>query len=124
MASRSCDRVGPGSADTDYLVVVPRDLAVRAESRSGDVKAADLPQGVELRSNSGSLELTSVGGEVRLKTSSGSVDGEKLGDGRYTVDAGSSSGDSESSIKQDPAADRVIRARSSSGDVDLEYADR
>ncbi|MGH3369293.1 MAG: DUF4097 family beta strand repeat-containing protein [Nocardioidaceae bacterium] len=158
-----CGFLSFGTCDTNYLIVVPREVAVRAESSSGDLTAAELLKGVDLRTTSGSIEVRSVGGDVQLKTSSGGVEGQELADGRYVievssgdidlrfrqppasvdaesssgdvsievpagdqayaVDADTSSGDTESQLKQDPCAERKIRAKSSSGDVLLEYAD-
>jgi hypothetical protein len=157
-----CGFLSFGTCDTDYLIVVPRELAVKAESSSGDLTAADLPKGVDLRTSSGGIEVTSVGGDVRLTTSSGGVEGQALADGRYeivvssgdidlrfrqapasvdaesssgdvsievpadgeayAVDADTSSGDTESKLNEDAAAERKIRAKTSSGDVKLEYA--
>ena len=158
-----CGFLSFGSCDTGYVVVVPQDLAVKAENTSGDLTVTDLSKGADLRTSSGGIEIRAVGGEVRLNTSSGGIEGQDLGDGRYAaevssgdielefrtapasvdaesssgdvairvpgddtyaVDAGTSSGDTESSLKQDPAAPRKIRAKTSSGDITLEYADR
>ncbi|MFC0626623.1 DUF4097 family beta strand repeat-containing protein [Kribbella deserti] len=155
-----CGFLSIGGCDTEYVIVIPKNLALKVDNSSGEILAVGLSNGADLKTSSGQIELHGVSGEVKAQTSSGSIEGQALGEGQYrakvssgdvelefaaapsSVDAESSSGDvtievpgadvyaveaetssgeTDNLLKQDPAATRKIRAKSSSGDVKLEY---
>lgn len=113
------------------------------KTSSGDVQVHDVGGPLDLRSSSGDLEAdgltstavttsTSSGSAslefavapltIESKSSSGDVSiGIPAGDEKYKVDTKTSSGDESSNVNSDPAATREITARTSSGDVSIEY---
>lgn len=95
-------------------------------SSSGDLDADGLTStAVTAHSSSGSttLEFTVAPQSIDAKTSSGDVSIElPAGDEAYQVDTKTSSGDETSSVKTDPQSTRTITARTSSGDVNVDYA--
>lgn len=156
-----CGFLSFGSCDTDYVIQIPKDLAVFAETSSGEILAIGLEKGAQLKTSSGRIELHTVGGEIQAETSSGDIEGQALPEGQfraksssgeielefasaplsigaetssgevkielpgadtYAVEAETDSGDTDNRLKHDPAAIRKIRAKTSSGDVRLEYA--
>lgn len=156
-----CGFLSIGGCDTNYVIQIPKDLAVKVETSSGEILAIGLEKGAELKTSSGRIELHTVSGDIKAESSSGDIEGQTLGEGQYqtksssgdlqlefgaapvSVDAETSSGEvkievpgadtyavevetdsgeNDNKLKQDPAATRKIRAKSSSGDVKLEYA--
>jgi DUF4097 and DUF4098 domain-containing protein YvlB len=95
------------------------------KSSSGGLDAEDLTATkVTTESSSGSVELTflSAPTSVRAETSSGDLTVRvPTGPETYKVDTDTSSGDESANVKIDPAADRTIIAKTSSGDVTIEY---
>ena len=89
---------------TSYVLTVPRDVELTVESSSGDVTLSGLTAGVNVKTSSGDVSI-----------------GVPAGDEAYKVDTKTSSGDESSDVKSDPAATREITARTSSGDVSIEY---
>jgi hypothetical protein len=78
--------------------------AVDAESSGGDVS-------LSLRTPPDRLDATSSGGDVELV----------LPDEAYRIDATSSGGDvDDQDVRNAPSSPRIIRARSSGGDVRIE----
>jgi Putative adhesin len=116
--------VGPVSAATNSGNVAVRDSEgdVRARTSSGDVTGVDLvARSIEARSSSGDVRVAAVRtapDALTAVTSSGDVR-VIVPDETYRVDAHSSSGDVNLSLRQDPDAPRHIEARTSSGDVDV-----
>jgi Toastrack DUF4097 len=116
--------VGPVSAVTSSGNVAVRDSEgdVRARTSSGDVTGVDLvARSIEARSSSGDVRVAAVRtapDALTAVTSSGDVR-VIVPDETYRVDAHSSSGDVNLSLRQDPDAPRHIEARTSSGDVDV-----
>lgn len=96
------------------------------ESSSGDIEAHGLTATtVTTESSSGSAELDFAVApqSVQAKASSGDVSIRiPSGDEAYKVDTDTSSGDESANVKIDPAATRTIKAKTSSGDVTVEYA--
>jgi hypothetical protein len=116
---------------------------VTAKASSGDIEAHDLGGPVTLEASSGDIEadgLTAT--SVTSRTSSGSqqldftvapqsVDAKgssgdiaiqiPSGDESYKVDTKTSSGDESANVKIDPSSSRTIQAKTSSGDVTIEY---
>lgn len=80
---------GSSYAYIDLDVRVPADLAVRIDTHSGDVTAADLAA-LDFSSHSGDLILHHVAGDVRVSVHSGDVRADDLGSLTLT---GSGSGD-------------------------------
>jgi putative adhesin len=100
---------------------------VVVETTSGDVTAEGLRSSTaRVKASSGDLELrfATAPTTVTAETSSGDVD-VTVPDGTetYRVDTDTSSGDTETGIRTDPASTRTIRAETSSGDVTVEYGD-
>ena len=99
--------------------------ALQMESSSGDLEAQDLrATTVSTQSSSGSVDLdfSAEPQSVESESSSGDVTIRiPTGTKPYKVDTETSSGDDTASILQDPAAGRSITAKTSSGDVTIEY---
>ncbi|GAA1164194.1 hypothetical protein GCM10009630_72960 [Kribbella jejuensis] len=113
------------------------------KTSSGDIAVHDVGGPLDLRSSSGDLDAdalnstsvttsTSSGSatlefavapqSIESKSSSGDVSiGIPAGDEAYKVDTKTSSGDESANVKSDPAATREITARTSSGDVSIDY---
>ncbi|WP_328996476.1 DUF4097 domain-containing protein [Kribbella sp. NBC_01245] len=156
-----CGFLSFGGCDTNYLIQIPKDLAVKVETSSGEILAIGLEKGADLKTSSGRIELHTVSGDITAESSSGDIEGQTLGEGQYransssgeiglefarapvsvdaetssgevkielpgadtyAVDVKTNSGETDNRLKQDPAATRKIRAKSSSGDVKLQYA--
>ena len=135
-------QIGRGCSGTVRLLVPP-DTEVRASSSAGSVRVVGLAGTVQLDSSAGSVEAidlfsanlsaSSSAGSVSLSfaaaptlvsatSSAGTV--EVLvprGNETYRVDAGSSAGSSDVSVRTDPGSPRVLRARSSAGSVRIDY---
>ncbi|GAA1577375.1 hypothetical protein GCM10009804_37450 [Kribbella hippodromi] len=95
------------------------------ESSSGGITGDELTStSVTAHSSSGgsNLEFTVAPESVEAKSSSGDV-AIRLpsGDEAYKVDTKTSSGDESATVKTDPNATRTIQAKTSSGDVTIEY---
>ena len=99
--------------------------SLRLESSSGDLEAQDLrATTVSTESSSGSVDLDfAVPPQlVEAKASSGHVAIRIPSDDMpYKVDTDTSSGDDSTTVKMDPTATRTITAKTSSGDVTVEY---
>jgi hypothetical protein len=113
-------RTSSGHIDVDHI-----GGQVTLKSSSGDIKAENLSAtGVTGQSSSGDVELSfdTAPNQVQAQTSSGDVE-IQLPNGveTYNVDARTSSGDEETSVKTDPASAREIKAKSSSGDTTIRY---
>jgi DUF4097 and DUF4098 domain-containing protein YvlB len=97
---------------------------LRLRTASGDVNAEDLAAtAVQAVSSSGDVELDFrlAPRDVDAATASGDVDlALPLGQA-YRVEADTGSGETEIGVKTDPASMRVVRARTSSGDVTVGY---
>ncbi|MFF0269440.1 DUF4097 family beta strand repeat-containing protein [Kribbella sp. NPDC004536] len=116
---------------------------LNVKTSSGDVAVHDVGGPLDLRSSSGdldadgltsttvttssssgsaSLEFVVAPQSVESKSSSGDVTiGIPDAGDAYKLDTKTSSGDESANIKTDPAATRQITARTSSGDVSVEY---
>jgi hypothetical protein len=99
--------------------------ALQMESSSGDLEARDLTATtVSTQSSSGSTELdfSTAPLSVESEASSGDVTIRiPSGTEAYKVDTDTSSGDESATIRRDPSATRTITAKTSSGDVTVEY---
>jgi DUF4097 and DUF4098 domain-containing protein YvlB len=99
--------------------------ALQMESSSGDLDAQGLTATtVSTQSSSGSIDLdfTIAPQIVEAEASSGDVTIRiPSGTQRYKVDTDTSSGDEAATVRSDPAATRTINAKTSSGDVTVEY---
>lgn len=100
-----------GRPRIDYEVWMPRSGSLRAESRSGDVRASEIDGGVELDSRSGSIETAKLGSDLRASTRSGSIHVAHV---REAVKVRSASG----SLKVVAAGSRV-EASAASGSIEL-----
>ena len=92
-------------------------------SGSGDINAEDLATGnVVADTASGDVELdfTLAPELVDASTASGNVN-ISVPDGTYRVEDDPGSGKTHRNLKSDPAASRIIRAQTSSGDIILGY---
>jgi|1186.fasta_scaffold00772_4 hypothetical protein len=91
-----------GDIEADGLTAT----SVTAHSSSGgaDLDFAVAPQNVEAKSSSGDVS-------IRIPS----------GDESYKVETDTSSGDESANVKNDPNATRTIQAKTSSGDVAIEY---
>jgi DUF4097 and DUF4098 domain-containing protein YvlB len=100
--------------DTDYVVTVPKDLAVTIKTSSGDLKVTGLGGATTLKSSSGNLEANGVSGDLSMDTSSGRVEATALSSASVT--GKTSSGDVDLEFRTAPSK---VEARSSSGDVSV-----
>jgi hypothetical protein len=110
-----------GSGDVNARAV---DGTARLRTGSGDINAEDLGAGNVLAdTSSGDVTLDFRGAPlvVDASTASGDVDVMVPRDDAYRVDADPGSGDEQIAVKTDPKATRVVRARTSSGDVTVGY---
>ncbi|TDD58385.1 hypothetical protein E1263_19390 [Kribbella antibiotica] len=100
--------------------------SLRMESSSGSIAADGLTAGkVTTKSSSGSadLEFSEAPQSVDAKSSSGDVTIMlPAGDESYHVETDTSSGDNERNVKVDPGSTRSLKAKTSSGDIDIEYS--
>ncbi|MBB5841164.1 DUF4097 family beta strand repeat-containing protein [Kribbella italica] len=96
------------------------------DATSGDIEGTALTATkVHGKTTSGKVELTfaSAPVEVRAQGTSGDVTVVvPAGAETYKVDTDTSSGDEHTDLRTDPAATRTITAKTSSGDVTVEYA--
>ncbi|MEU4288460.1 DUF4097 family beta strand repeat-containing protein [Kribbella sp. NPDC026596] len=99
--------------------------SLRLESSSGDLEAQGLTATtVTTESSSGSVDLDFAVApqSVDSKASSGDVSIRiPSGAEAYKVDTDTSSGDESANVKIDPNATRTLKAKTSSGDVTIEY---
>jgi putative adhesin len=113
-------RSSSGNIDVDHI-----GGQVTLKSSSGSIKAENLSaSAVTGQSSSGDVELTFdlAPQQVEAQTSSGDVEIHlPNGSETYKVDAKTSSGDEQTTVKTDPASAREIKAKSSSGDTTIDY---
>ncbi|HET6986363.1 MAG TPA: DUF4097 family beta strand repeat-containing protein [Kribbella sp.] len=99
--------------------------SLRLESSSGDLEAQGLTAStVSTESSSGSVDLDFAVApqSVDSKASSGDVSIRiPSGTESYKLETDTSSGDKSTNVKIDPTATRTITAKTSSGDVTIEY---
>jgi DUF4097 and DUF4098 domain-containing protein YvlB len=147
---------------TEYVITVPKNLAVRVDNTSGTIKVSDVAGGATLKTTSGDVEAHAIGGELTIEATSGDIEASALtatkvhskttsgrveltfatvpdevsaqgtsgdvtvsvpeGTETFKVDTDTSSGDEHTEVRTDPAATRSITAKTSSGDVTVEYA--
>jgi hypothetical protein len=100
--------------DTDYVVTVPKDLAVTIKTSSGDLKVTGLGGTTTLKSSSGRIKADAVTGDLAMDTSSGNLEATGLSGGSVT--GKSSSGSVELEFVKAPTK---VEARTSSGDVSV-----
>ncbi|WP_433017535.1 DUF4097 family beta strand repeat-containing protein [Kribbella sp. CA-294648] len=98
--------------DTDYVVTVPKDLAVTIKTSSGDLKVTELGGTTTLKSSSGKIEANAVSGDLSMDTSSGNL--EAAGLSSSSVTGKTSSGNVDLEFRTAPLK---VDAKSSSGDV-------
>ncbi|MEU8195537.1 DUF4097 family beta strand repeat-containing protein [Microbispora amethystogenes] len=128
-----------GRCSVDYKVEVPRGLAVKIDTGSGDLTLRNLTGQVEASTGSGdvdarglaakevnartgsgdvTLRFTAVPAEVQAVTGSG--DGKVwLPDGAYAIDATTGSGDRRVDFAEDDSAPNKIVVRAGSGDAEV-----
>lgn len=73
-----------------YVIVVPADTSIDANTGSGSVSVADVAAPVEASAGSGRLRLDNIGGPVRARTGSGSIRAEGIA-GEFNGKTGSGS---------------------------------
>ncbi|GAB2653643.1 DUF4097 family beta strand repeat-containing protein [Kribbella swartbergensis] len=99
--------------------------ALQMESSSGDLEAHGLTATtVSTQSSSGSVDLdfATAPQSVESESSSGDVTIQvPSGPESYKLETDTSSGDETTNVRSDPAATRTIKAKTSSGDVKVEY---
>jgi putative adhesin len=117
----------------DYEITAPRSTHLKAESGSGDLKAASMNGGVRLETGSGSINGDDLGGEGYLQTGSGDIRVNFSNGGSVTAGAGSGSirltgvkgslkaetGSGDISIAGQPTDSWKIEAGSGSIDLNL-----
>ena len=73
-----------------YVIVVPADTSVDADTGSGSISVTDIAAPVEVSAGSGRLTLQNIGGPVRAKSGSGSIRAEQVA-GEFRGKTGSGS---------------------------------
>jgi hypothetical protein len=130
---------GRGTCDIDYTIDVPADTEVDITATSGDLTTTGLagPQtlsatsgDIDVRQSTGVLALDASSGDIgvrasepssiEVRTSSGDINVD-LPKADYDVQAGTSSGDANVDVKLDDHSAYKIRARASSGDIQVGY---
>lgn len=97
---------------------------VSLRTASGDVNAEDLAtETAQAVTSSGDVELDFrlAPRDVDAATASGDVDVSVPRGQTYRVEADTGSGDDTIGVRTDPASQRIVRARTSSGDVSVNY---
>jgi Toastrack DUF4097 len=117
----------------DYDITTPKSTKLKAESGSGDLKAASMSGGTRLETGSGSINGEDLGGDAYLQTGSGDIRVNLAGSGNVTAGAGSGSirlmgvkgglkaetGSGDVSIAGQPVEGWKIEAGSGSIDLNL-----
>lgn len=117
----------------DYDVTAPKNTHLKAESGSGDLKAAGMSGGNRLETGSGSINGDNLGGDSYLQTGSGDIRVNFSSGGNVTAGAGSGSirltgikgslkaetGSGDVSIAGQPTDNWKIEAGSGSIDLNL-----
>lgn len=125
------------------VTVAGFDGGATVTTSSGDIEVRDVGGPLKLRSSSGEIEADGLSStSVTTQTSSGrtsldftvapqsissrSSSGDvririPSGEESYKVDTDTSSGDESANVRSDPGATRTITAKTSSGDVSIEY---
>jgi hypothetical protein len=106
------ERPRHGNVAIDYVVTVPPDTRLRADTGSGTHRVSGVRRGVDVRSGSGDVELEDIAGGVRADTGSGDVRGHRVAG---PVDVSTGSGD----VRLDVAGPGDVRAHTGSGGVDV-----
>lgn len=75
----------------DYEITAPKSTHLKAESGSGDVKAAGMSGGNRLETGSGSISGDNLGGDSYLQTGSGDIRANFSSGGNITAGTGSGS---------------------------------
>ena len=75
----------------DYDITTPKSTRLKAESGSGDLKAASIAGGARLETGSGSINGDDLGGDTYLQTGSGDIRVNLTNGGNVTAGAGSGS---------------------------------
>jgi hypothetical protein len=112
-------RTGSGNVN-----VRAADGATRMRTGSGEINAEDLGAADVLADTSSgdvTLDFRRAPSVVDASTASGDVDVVVPRPDTYRVDADPGSGDQQVAVKTDPDSTRVVRARTSSGDVTVGY---
>ena len=128
-----------GQCSVRYEVEVPRGTELDLDTSAGRIRISGATGAITARTSAGDIEgdglaadeidaTTSAGdidltlGEVPerldLRTSAGDID-VVVPDETYRVETDTSAGDVETELRTDPAAPRVIEARTSAGDISL-----
>lgn len=115
-----------GSSAGDITVIDVSTPELRVESSAGDLDASGVrARAVHADSSAGdvSLSLRTAPERVDIESSAGDVD-LVLPDETYRIDASASAGDvDDRQVRNDPASRRVVRVRSSAGDIRIEARD-
>ncbi len=102
--------------DVSFRLEVPRGVAVRVSSGTGDLRAENLDGSVDLRSGTGDLHVTGVRGPVRLHADTGDADVVAP-----TSDVSVQTGTGDIAVVA--THPRTIRADTDTGDVDFVVPD-
>lgn len=74
--------IGSSSSDpygsVDFIVLVPRQCALKISNNMGNVKIRDLTGSIEIRSSASDIELNSIDGNIMINNAGGSTNGEML----------------------------------------------
>ena len=132
-----------GRCSVRYEIDVPKDVVLDLQTSAGDIEISGASGRVVAKTSAGAidgedlesrvveastsagdieLEFNSAPDDLDLKTSAGDIDVVVPDDDAYRVDTDTSAGDADVGIASDPDADRVIKARTSAGDISLRPA--
>ncbi len=98
-----------------YDVTVPKDIRLRANTGSGDVRIDDVAGGTVVRSGSGNLKLHNLGSDLEVKSGSGDIDAIDVA-GTTRVSTGSGN------IHIQQSGTGYVRTSTGSGDVTIDNA--
>jgi len=107
---------GPDARTLKVAIDVPSHVTgIRIFGSSGDVKAEDIDQGLEIQTASGEVKLARCGSFARVKSSSGDI---SIKHALGPVEVLSESGEIEIDTAEDD-----LRAQTSSGDIEIGHAE-
>jgi DUF4097 and DUF4098 domain-containing protein YvlB len=95
-----------------YVIVVPADTSIAADTGSGSITVTDIAAPVEASAGSGRLTLKNIGGPVRARAGSGRIHAEQVA-GEFSGRAGSGS------ISLSQTAPGDVTVSTGSGSIEL-----
>ena len=111
----TCNPIGNTWCDVTYVLDVPRELTIVAETALGSIQASDLTGSADLKSATGRVEVEGLSGQLRMESGAGSVRGSALSS--PTVQASSGAGAGALAFTAPPG---YVDAGAGAGSTDVE----